>query len=153
MMKPVQERYVPLSGKPRSNRERNIGTFQERLTLIAAAERVLNQMKSSGCFDEIDLDSLSTTIVGFLREGSSCLLGLCSYSRENGRSKTATPGERTWRILVNRQLVHRKDGSLEATIYHEFLHAVLGYEENHGPTFQAMEALWPFHQEGKQDAE
>jgi len=52
---------------------------------------------------------------------------------------------------VNRQLVHRNDGSLEATIYHEFLHSVLGSEENHGPTFQAMEALWPFNPEVNED--
>jgi len=146
-MKQVQERYVPLDGKPRREGRQNIGTFQERMSLLGAAQRVLDAMKASGHFDTVNLNSLETTIVGFLREGSSCLLGYCSYARGKGRSKTATPGERTWRILVNRQLVHRNDGSLEATIYHEFLHSVLGSEENHGPTFQAMEALWPFNPE------
>ena len=41
---------------------------------------------------------------------------------------------------MNEQLIHQTNGQLEATIYHEYLHAILGAEENHGPTFQAYEA-------------
>ena len=101
-------------------------------------------MKESDHFEGIDLDSLSTTIVGFLRGSSSCLLGVCSYARGKGKRNDVRPGERAWRILVNQQLVYQNNGQLEATIYHEYLHAILGSQESHGPAFQAYEALWPF---------
>ena len=130
--------------RTRRNRPRVIGTFNERILALQAAQRVLETMKKSHEFADINLDSLSTTIVGFLREPAPQLLGFCSYStkgNQNGRS--SNPGERTWRILVNRKLVHARDGELEATIYHEYLHAVLGHDENHGPNFQALESLWP----------
>lgn len=138
------EILVPIDGPRRREANRNIGTFEERIALNTAALYVLNEMKRSGHFDDVDLDSLSTTILGFLREGGACLLGLCSYKRGNGNRRDISPGERTWRILVNRRLIHRSDGELEATIYHEFLHSILGAKENHGPVFQAYEALWPF---------
>ena len=112
--------------------------------MLAAAQNVLGDMKESGHFEEVDLDSLLTTIVGFLRGSSSRLLGVCSYARGKGKRDNVRPGERAWRILVNKQLVHQNNGQLEATIYHEYLHAILGSEEGHGSVFQAYEALWPF---------
>ena len=145
-MRHHSETYVPVEGRRSSRNNRVIGTFTERIAVLESAQRVLEAMKESGHFNEIDVDSLSTTIVGFLRDSSSCLHGICSYARGKANSKTATPGERAWRILVNRQLVHRNDGELDATIYHEFLHAILGSKENHGPVFQSYEALWPFDQ-------
>lgn len=138
------ETLVPISRCQSPKRQRNIGTFRERAVLNAAADRVLEQMKTSGHFEEVDLDGLSTTVIGFLRNGSSCLLGRCSFNRTNGGRPSNQPGERTWRILVNRQLVHQQNGALEATLYHEFLHAILGSDEQHGPLFQSFEALWPF---------
>ena len=42
---------------------------------------------------------------------------------------------------INRDLIHTNDGELEATIYHEFLHGILGKEEGHGPRFQEFEGL------------
>jgi len=145
-MSPVKhvETLVPIEGQHRRGRDRNIGTFQERIVLLAAAQNVLEDMKESGHFEEVDLDSLSTTIVGFLRGSSSSLLGVCSYARGKGKRDNIRPGERAWRILVNKQLVHQNNGQLEATIYHEYLHAILGSEEAHGSVFQAYEALWPF---------
>lgn len=145
-MRHHSETYVPIEGRRRSRNNRVIGTFAERIAVLESAQRVLDAMKESGHFDNVDLDSLSTTIVGFLRDSSSCLLGICSYASGKANSTTATPGERAWRILVNRQLVHRNDGELDATIYHEFLHAILGSKEGHGPVFQSYEALWPFEQ-------
>jgi hypothetical protein len=40
-------------------------------------------------------------------------------------------------------MIHDDDGELEATLYHEFLHAILGSDEGHGSVFQKYEALWP----------
>ena len=37
----------------------------ERIVLLTAAQEVLDAMKEAGHFEGIDLDSLSTTIVGF----------------------------------------------------------------------------------------
>jgi len=145
-MNPVKhvETLVPIDGRRSRERERNIGTFQERIVLLTAAQEVLEAMKESGHFEGVDLDSLSTTIVGFLRGSSSCLLGVCSYARGKGKRDNVRPGERAWRILVNQQLIRQNNGQLEATIYHEYLHAILGSEEGHGSVFQAYEALWPF---------
>ena len=142
--KPV-ETLLSTDGQRPAGRSRNIGTFQERITLLTAAQDVLESMKESGHFEGTDLDSLSTTIVGFLRGSSSCLLGICSYARNKGNHTNVRPGERAWRILVNQQLIHQNNGELEATIYHEYLHAILGSKEGHGSVFQAYEALWPFH--------
>lgn len=138
------ETFLSTDGRRSAERGRNIGTFQERIALLTAAQDVLESMKESGHFNGIDLDSLSTTIVGFLRESSSCLLGICSYARDKGRRANVRPGERAWRIMVNLQLIYQNNGELEATIFHEYLHAILGSKEGHGPVFQAYEALWPF---------
>jgi hypothetical protein len=123
------------------NRDRVIGTFSERVKATEAAERVLLKMEHSGHFTGIDLDSFRTTILAFLREPVGNLMGMCSYSRNHRRAKN--PGERTWRILLDRNLLYRNDGELEATIYHEFLHGILGPKEGHGAMFQQYEQLWP----------
>jgi len=127
----------------RPSRPRIIGTIEERVAVLKCARNVIEAMKRSGQFQEIDLESLSTTIIGFLREPAPKLLGLCSYSRDGTRERTTRPGDNTWRILVNRNLIHDDPDELAATIYHEFLHAILGYNEGHGATFCAMEALLP----------
>ena len=123
------------------NRERVIGTFEERIKAAKAAEEVLMKMETSGHFDGIALDSFRTTILAFLREPVGNLMGMCSYSRNHRNAKN--PGQRTWRILLDRNLLYRDDGELEATIYHEFLHGILGPKEGHGATFQQYEELWP----------
>ena len=138
------ETLVPIDGRRSTKRVRNIGTFRERAILNTAAADVLEQMQTSGHFDDVDLDGLSNTVIGFLREGSSCLLGRCSFARTKGQRPSKQPGQRTWRILVNRQLIRQQNGVLEAILYHEFLHAVLGSDEQHGSMFQSFEALWPF---------
>lgn len=124
-----------------SDRNRVIGTFVERLNVLQAAEEVLQRMEESGYFHDVDLESLRTTIVGFLREPTRNLLGLCSYSRMH--KKAQSPGERTWRILLNRDLLYSQRHELHATIYHEFLHGMLGCEEGHGEKFKRFESLWP----------
>ena len=98
-------------------------------------------MEKSGYFNDVDLESFRTTIVGFLREPATNLLGLCSYSRTHRNAKS--PGERTWRILLNRNLLYTDRHELHATIYHEFLHGILGYDEGHGERFNRFESLWP----------
>ena len=123
------------------DRKRVIGTLDERIKLHQAAGDVLQRMGASGIFSEDDIVSLQTAILGFLREPEPRLLGICSYSRNHRRAANA--GERTWRILVKRSLIHDNDGELEATLYHEFPHSILGHDEGHGQTFQTHEALWP----------
>lgn len=123
------------------DRKRVIGTLEERIKLHQAAGNVLERMGVSGIFSEEDIVSLQTAILGFLREPEPRLLGICSYSRDHRKATSA--GERTWRILVKRSMIHDNDGELEATLYHEFLHAILGSDEGHGQTFQEHEALWP----------
>lgn len=130
--------------RQRQSRPRIIGTIEERIAVLHCARNVIEAMKQSGHFQGIDLESLSTTIIGFLREPAPKLLGICSYSKHGTRGRTTRPGENTWRILVKRSLVHDDPEELAATIYHEYLHAILGYDEGHGATFSSMEALWPF---------
>ena len=123
------------------DRKRVIGTLEERIKLHQAAGDVLEKMGVSGIFSEEDIVSLQTAILGFLREPEPRLLGICSYSRNHRKATNA--GERTWRILVKRSMIHDNDGELEATLYHEFLHAILGSDEGHGSVFQKYEAFWP----------
>ena len=125
----------------RKDRDRVIGTLNERIRLHESAQLVLKRMMNSRLFSGEDLDSLQTAILGFLREPEPRILGSCSYSKNHRQAKNA--GERTWRILVKRSMIHDDDGELEATLYHEFLHAILGSDEGHGSVFQKYEALWP----------
>jgi hypothetical protein len=125
-----------------NDRPRVIGSLRERIKLHAKAQEVLNIMAESRRFDEDEVTSLEHVILGFLREPAPKLWGMCSYSNTHRRARNA--GERTWRILINRTLLERRDDALRETLYHEFLHAILGSEEGHGPTFQRYEALWPF---------
>ena len=126
----------------RSDRPRIIGSLRERIKLHAKAQEVLDIMRDSGYFDVDDIVSLEHVILGFLREPVTRLWGLCSYSRNQESARHA--GDRTWRILINRSLLSRQDDELRKTLYHEFLHAILGSDEGHGPAFQRYEAMWPF---------
>ena len=126
----------------RSDRPRIIGSLRERVKLHAKAQEVLDIMGESGHFDQDDIASLEHVILGFLREPVTRLWGLCSYARGHENARLA--GERTWRILINRTLLGHQDDELRKTLYHEFLHAILGSNEGHGPTFQRYEAMWPF---------
>ena len=126
----------------REDRPRTIGTLRERIRLHAEAQDVLDVMTRSGRFDSEDLRSLEHVILGFLREPAPAIWGSCSYARNRRSARNA--GERTWRVLINRTLLQRSDDELRKTLYHEFLHAILGSDEGHGPNFQRLEALWPF---------
>lgn len=125
----------------RKDRPRVIGTLNERIALYQAAGTVLLNMEASNLFSKTDIDSLQTVILGFLREPEPRLWGMCSYSKNHREARNA--GERTWRILIKRSLLYSNDGELEATLYHEFLHGVLGHEEGHGDLFQSLEEKWP----------
>ena len=125
----------------RKDRPRVIGTLSERIALYQAAGRVLAAMEECDLFAPLDLDSLQTVILGFLREPAPTLWGTCSYSKNHRSAKTA--GDRTWRILINRSLLYSNDGELDATLYHEFLHGILGHDEGHGDLFQSYEGKWP----------
>ena len=92
----------------RQDRARVIGTLNERIKLHESAQLVLKRMMNSGLFSNEDLDSLQTAILGFLREPEPRILGICSYSRNHRQAKNA--GERTWRILVKRSMIHDNDG-------------------------------------------
>ena len=63
-------------------------------------------------------------------------------------SSRTNSGGKNLANLINRNLIHTNDGELEATIYHEFLHGILGKEEGHGPRFQEFEGLWSTIKEG-----
>ena len=141
-MTTVNETGTAENDRMRSDRPRIIGSLRERVKLHAKAQEVLDIMGESGHFDEDDITSLEHVILGFLREPATKLWGLCSYSRDHRRARHA--GDRTWRILINRTLLSRHDDQLRKTLYHEFLHAILGSDEGHGPTFQRYEAMWPF---------
>ena len=119
-----------------------IGTFQERVHLLDRCRIVLDAMEASGRFDCADLDGLRVARAGFLREPHRAIWGLCSFTRQHRQAKHA--GERTWRILVARDLLYRTDDELERTIYHEFLHGIVGVEAEgtHGPRFTRMEGLY-----------
>lgn len=122
------------------DRPRVIGTLSERIALYQTAGFVLSKMEDSGLFSQQDLDSLQSVILGFLREPEPRLLGYCSYSKNHKIAKNA--GERTWRILVKRSLLYSDDGELCLTLYHEFLHGILGPRVGHGPLFQSYEEKW-----------
>lgn len=128
----------------RSDRPRIIGSLRERVKLHAKAQEVWDLMGESGHFDDGDVASLEHVILGFLREPATKLWGMCSYARDQNGGRYA--GDRTWRILINRTLLSRQDDELRKTLYHEFLHAILGSKEGHGPTFQRYEAMWPFNE-------
>ena len=97
---------------------------------------MLDAMTRSGRFDSEDVRSLEHVILGFLREPAPALWGSCSYARNHRSARNA--GERTWRVLINRSLLQRSDDELRKTLYHEFLHAILGSDEGHGPNFQGL---------------
>jgi hypothetical protein len=126
----------------RNNRSAVIGTFQERVNLLTRCGFVLDAMEASGRFDHTDLDGLRVARAGFLREPHRALWGLCSFTRQHRQAKHA--GERTWRILVARELLYRTDDELERTIFHEFLHGIVGVEPEgmHGPHFSRLEGLY-----------
>jgi len=90
---------------------------------------------------DIDLEALEHIKLGFLREPCDNLLGYCSYSSKS-RNRPRTQYEDRHginRILISR--VHMISDLPDAifTIHHEFLHAILGSKEGHGPKFQEHE--------------
>ena len=56
--------------RQRVDRPRVIGTLAERAALIGCASRVLDAMAKSGQFDENDLRSLDSVILGFCESPS-----------------------------------------------------------------------------------
>ena len=127
--------YTRDSGRPAV-----IGTFEERIKLLSTASQVIDKMRSSGYFSPTDLDSLQSVRLGFLREPEERIWGCCSYSRAHQSARTA--GARTWRVLVHRMLLHEQSDELEKTLYHEFLHSILGPDEGHGSEFLELESRW-----------
>ena len=134
--------------RTRVDRPHVIGTFAERALLFERCERVRRAMKEA----EEDLrrhDSrftmdhdLAQVRVGFLREPQTRLYGLCSFKR--GADRASTAGERTWRVLIARGLLYDASDELERTLYHEFLHGLVGKEPegSHGPRFVALESAF-----------
>ena len=85
--------------RERRDRPRVIGTLEERIAALACAQDVLDRMKRCPEFKGVDLDSLKTTIVSFLREPAPKLLGMCSYAKDGTKGRPSKPGDNTWRIL------------------------------------------------------
>ena len=130
-----------MRGRPRVDRPRIIGSITERMLLHSIAYEVLIRMRDLHPELDIDVEALEHIKLGFLREPCNNLLGYCSYSSKN-RSRPKTQYEDRHginRILISR--VHMVSDLPDAifTIHHEFLHAILGSKEGHGPTFQKHE--------------
>ena len=130
-----------MRGRSRVDRPRIIGSITERMLLHSIAYEVLIRMKDLHPELDIDIEALEHIKLGFLREPCDNLLGYCSYSSKS-RSRPRTQYEDRHginRILISR--VHMISDLPDAifTIHHEFLHAILGSKEGHGPIFQKHE--------------
>lgn len=130
-----------MRGRSRVDRPRIIGSITERMLLHSIAYEVLIRMRDLHPELDIDVEALEHIKLGFLREPCDNLLGYCSYSSKN-RNRPRTQYEDRHginRILISR--VHMISDLPDAifTIHHEFLHAILGSKEGHGPTFQKHE--------------
>ena len=125
----------------RVDRPRIIGSITERMLLHSIAYEVLIRMPELHPELDIDVEALEHIKLGFLREPCNNLLGYCSYSSKS-RNRPRTQYEERHginRILISR--VHMVSDLPDAifTIHHEFLHAILGSKEGHGPIFQKHE--------------
>lgn len=130
-----------MRGRSRVDRPRIIGTITERMLLHSIAYEVLIRMRDLHPELDIDVEALEHIKLGFLREPCNNLLGYCSYSSKS-RNRPRTQYEDRHginRILISR--VHMNTDLPDAifTIHHEFLHAILGSKEGHGPKFQQHE--------------
>ncbi|MAK26190.1 MAG: hypothetical protein CMA02_02840 [Euryarchaeota archaeon] len=130
-----------MRSKSRVDRPRIIGSITERMLLHSIAYEVLIRMQELHPELEIDVEALEHIKLGFLREPCNNLLGYCSYSSKS-RNRPRTQYEERHginRILISR--VHMVSDLPDAifTIHHEFLHAILGSKEGHGPIFQKHE--------------
>ena len=130
-----------MRGRTRVDRPRIIGSITERMLLHSIAYEVLIRMRDLHPELDIDVEALEHIKLGFLREPCNNLLGYCSYSSKS-RSRPRTEYEDRHginRILISR--VHMISDLHDAifTIHHEFLHAILGSKEGHGPKFQEHE--------------
>ncbi len=130
-----------MRGRTRVDRPRIIGSITERMLLHSIAYEVLIRMRDLHPELDIDVEALEHIKLGFLREPCNNLLGYCSYSSKS-RSRPRTEYEDRHginRILISR--VHMISDLPDAifTIHHEFLHAILGSKEGHGPKFQEHE--------------
>ena len=105
------------------NRNRVIGTIEERIAVLNCARYVIEAMKNSGHFQGIDLESLSTT-ADFARAPPPPR-NLFLFKARNESQNHETSGKHL-ENLVKRSLVHDDPEELAATIYHEYLHAILG---------------------------
>ena len=130
-----------MRGKSRVDRPRIIGSITERMLLHSIAYEVLIRMRNLHPELDIDVEALEHIKLGFLREPCDNLLGYCSYSSmSRGRPRTQYEDRHGInRILISR--VHMISDLPDAifTIHHEFLHAILGSKEGHGPQFQEHE--------------
>lgn len=125
----------------RTDRPRIIGSISERLLLHQIAQEVLDKMGKLHPELDVDTEALQHIRLGFLREPCSNLLGCCSYS-DNSRSRPRTEyteRHRVHRILISRKHMNEDLSDAIVTMHHEFLHAILGSNEGHGPVFQKHE--------------
>jgi hypothetical protein len=122
------------------DRERIVGTVDERLLLLRIAKEILTFMRDVHHELDIDIEALQHVRLCFLREPCNELMGYCSYS--NSRPYYSTKYQvrhGAHRILINRLLLHEDIVEAVRTVHHELLHSVLGSAEGHGDTFQIHE--------------
>ena len=129
-----------MRARRRVDRARIIGTLDERIQLHVAAKKVLDIMPELHPELDIDIEALEHIRIGFLREPCGDLWGYCSYSSGGKRYATEYQDRhRTHRILISRVLLQDDPRQAFRTIHHEFLHAILGSAEGHGPIFKMHE--------------
>ena len=126
--------------RTRVDRPRIIGTLKERLMLHLIAFEVIKRLEELHPELEIDSEALAHVRLGFLREPCR-KLGVCSYAdhRPDRPATEFADRHNTHRILMSRVSMYEDLPDAVFTIHHEFLHAILGPEEGHGPTFQEHE--------------
>ncbi len=126
----------------RIDRPRIIGSINERLIVHLIADEIMQKLPTIHPELDIDVEALDHIRLGFLREPCNRYWGLCSYSsKKPGRPKTEyTERHGIHRILIARPLLSENILEAMITIHHEFLHAILGSNEGHGPTFQKHDA-------------
>ena len=122
----------------RVDRPRIVGTLEERITLLVMGKVVVDALTTIHHDIEFDHDALSHVRLGFLREPEDRVGGVCSYSSRRPRDATLHQERHgVHRILIVRNHMGRDNWADGIDIiHHEFVHAILGDAEGHGPIFR-----------------
>ena len=110
------------------------------IDLEVKSSRVISVMKKIDEISHLRVGDLHKIPLGFLKEGTYGMHGVCRFKRDTG-SPTSPSDVR--RIDIHPLLLtERWSRYADHVLYHEYLHA-LTPESKHGPEFRKLEALWP----------